>query len=216
MSEINQIRVPPRIDKLPIAKEEYQRGKPEGWRFTTDGNEFDFRQGKLFYNQQDFAKHLSENLTLLGAHYWTALSRRLGMYRDWATLNVDDPEALSKFFGLIHAFLTKIYGRIKRKFDETIDGISFHLEEGQLLINGVNVNACLTMVKKRKTKKGRIFLKGIRRRMFVLQENRTGHMSFEKIRDTVERLSAAIDLELAAHPDVIPLPPPAAQLKSGD
>jgi len=211
MSDINDIRIPPRIDKLQLPERELQREQPKGWRFTIDGQAFDFRQGKLILNQQDLAKHLRENLTHLGAHYWTALSRRLARYRDWATLNVDDPEELGTFFALVHAFLTKIFGRIKKKFDEIIDGVGFHLEDGQLLINGVNVNACLKMVKKCPTRNGRIFLKGIRNRLAILQSNRSGNSSYEMIRETVDRLAFAIDEELKASL-VIELPPPSKPL----
>lgn len=211
MDEIRNLRIPPRIDQLPLSEQE-TREPPKGWAFEVDGQNFDFSQGKLKYNGQDLAKHISENLTHLGAHYWTSLSKRLALYRDWATLNVNDPEALGKFIALIHAFLTKIYGRIKKKFDETIDGVSFHLEDGQLLINGVNVHACLKMAQKRRTKKGRIFLKGLRGRLAVLQANRSGNPSYEKIRETVDQLAAAIDEELKKTSGVIPLPPPAPLL----
>ena len=214
MDEIRNIRVPPRLDKLPLAEKEYQRQPSKGWRFNVDGQEFDFLQGKLQYNGQDLARHLSENLTHLGTHYWASLSKRLGLYRDWATLHVEDPEALGKFIALIHAFLTKIYGRIKKKFDETIDGVSFHLEDGQLLINGINVHACVKMFQKRRSKKAKIFLKGLRGRLAVLQSNRSGNPSYEKIRDTVENLAAIIDEELKKLPDVIELPPPSPQLDS--
>jgi hypothetical protein len=133
----------------------------------------------------------------------------LARYRDWATLTVDDAEALGKFSALVHAFLTKIFGRIKKKFDETIDGVSFHLEDGQLLLNGINVNAFLDMAKKHRTEKGKVFLKGLRNRLAVLQSNRSGNPNYEKIRETVDRLAAAIEKELANYaPIIIQLPPP--------
>jgi hypothetical protein len=214
MSEIRNIRIPPRIERLPVAEEQLRRGPQQaGWRFTVDGQEFDFRNGRILLNQQDVAQHLNENLTHLGTQYWSVLSKRLAAYRDWASMNMEDPEALGKFFGLMHAFLTKIFGRIKKKFDETIDGVSFHLEDGQLLINGINVGACLKMVQKKPTQKGRIFLKGIRNRLLVLQENRSGNPSYEKIRESVDRFAAAIDKELKTSLEIIYLPPPAAQLE---
>ena len=208
MSEIRNIRVPPRIDKLPLSEQEDRRGLSKGFKFKAEGQEFDFKNGKLLLNRQNLAQHLSENLTHLSASYWTNLSRRLAMYRDWASMTVDDPEALGKFLALVHAFLTKIFTRIKKKFDETIDGVSFHLEDGQLLINGINVHSCLEMLRRRRTKKGRIFLKGLRGRLVVLQSNRSGNPSYEKIRETVDRLSAEIDAELERTPEVIPLPAP--------
>jgi hypothetical protein len=216
MTEIRDIRLPPRIDQLPLAHEEARRGKEfeKGWKFSIDGQDFDYKNGQILLNQKDLAQHIGENLTHLGAHYWTSLSKRLGSYRDWATINVEDPEALGRFFALLHAFLTKIYGRIKKKFDETIEGVAFHLEDGQLLINGINVNACLQMVRKRQTKKGRVFLKGLRSRLAILQSNRQGNPAYEKIRETVDRLSQEIDEELKRQPEIILLPPPASLLES--
>jgi len=209
VSEIRNIRIPPRIDSLPLPEREVREQPAQDWRFQIQGQRFDYRNGKILLNNQNLAELIGENLTHLSAQYWTALSRRLARYRDWATISVDDPEALAKFSALLHAFLTKIYGRIKKKFDQTIDGVSFHLEDGQLLLNGVNVNAFLEMARKKRTDKGRVFLKGLRNRLALLQSNRNGNPNYAKIRETVERLANAIEAELRNWtPAVIALPPP--------
>lgn len=210
MPEIKDIRVPPRIDSLPLSEQEVrQRPSSQTWQLEIQGQIFDYKGGKVLLNKQNLAELIQENLTHLNASYWTTLSRRLAMYRDWATLSVEDPESLAQFVALVHAFLTKIFGRIKKKFDETIDGVSFHLEDGQLLLNGVNVNAFLEMARRHRTDKGRIFLKGLRQRLLVLQSNRSGNPNYEKVRDTVDRLANAIDEELKRYsPTVIELPPP--------
>src|SRR5436190_10659763 len=171
MDEIKNIRIPPRIDSLPLPERETGRPPPKGWQFEVQGQKFDFQGGKILLNGQNLAQLISDNLTHLGANYWTTLSKRLAQYRDYATVSVDDPESLGQFFALLHAFLTKIYGRIKKKFDETIDGVSFHLEDVQLLLNGVNVHAFIRMAKKKRTDKARIFLKELRNRLAVLQSN---------------------------------------------
>ncbi|MFO1464742.1 MAG: hypothetical protein U1F66_13325 [bacterium] len=210
MTEIRDIRVPPRIDQLPLPERETRRAPAQDWRFTIQGQKFDYQGGRILLNGQNLAELISENLTHLSAQYWTTLSRRLARYRDWATLHIDDPDALAKFSALVHAFLTKVFGRIKKKFDETIDGVSYHLEDGQLLLNGVNVNAFLEMARKHRSEKGRIYLKGMRNRLAVLLSNRGGNPNYEKIRETVERLANAIEKELQNYPPtVIELPPPA-------
>ncbi|HCU23955.1 MAG TPA: hypothetical protein DF383_02975 [Deltaproteobacteria bacterium] len=212
MAEIRDIRVPPRIDQLPLSEGETRRPAKQDWRFQIQGDHFDYRQGKILLNEQNLAALVSENLTHLSAHYWTSLGRRLARYRDWATLHVDDPDGLAAFSALLHAFLTKIYGRVKKKFDETLDGVSFHLEDGQLLLNGVNVNAFLEMAKRHRTEKARIFLKGLRNRLAILQSNRSGNPNYEKIRQTVDFLATAIEQELRRYsPAVIELPPPTLQ-----
>ncbi len=209
MTDVKNIRVPPRIDQLPLPERETGGAPRRGWLLEIQGQRFDFKNGAILLNGQNLAQLIGENLTHLGADYWTAISKRLAQYRDWATVSVDEPESLGKFLALVHAFLTKIYGRIKKKFDETIDGVSFHLEDGQLLLNGVNVHAFLKMAKKRRTEKGRIFLKGLRNRLAVLQSNRTGNPSYEKIRETIDQLAVAIEKELEQYaPRVIELPPP--------
>jgi len=209
VTEIKEIRIPPRIDSLPLSDRETREAPSRGWKFEVQGQKFDYQGGKILLNGQNLSQLISDNLTHLGANYWTSLSKRLALYRDYATVSVDDPESLGQFFALLHAFLTKIYGRIKKKFDETIDGVAFHLEDGQLLLNGVNVNAFLRMAKKKRTEKARIFLKGMRNRLAILQSNRSGNPSYEKIRETVNQLAAAIEAELSQYPPtVIELPAP--------
>jgi len=213
MTEIRDIRVPPRIDHTPLSDRDTARESPKNWKFEVQGQRFDYRQSKILFNGQNLAELIGENLTHLGANYWTTMSRRLAQYRDWATISVDDPESLGQFLALVHAFLTKIFSRIKKKFDETIDGVSFHLEDGQLLLNGVNVHAFLKIAKKKRTDKGRIFLKGLRNRLAVLQSNRSGNPNYEKIRETVNRLAEEIENELKAYvPTVIELPAPSPKL----
>ncbi|MCB1214654.1 MAG: hypothetical protein KDK66_04175 [Deltaproteobacteria bacterium] len=213
MVDLRQIQnLPPRVDQRPLTAEDQRSAlQPQAWRFNIEGENFDFKKGKLLLNGQDLAEHVSTNLSQMGAYYWTNLARRLGRYRDWAMLHVEDTEALGRLFGLVNALLAKVYGRIKKKFNETIQGVSFHLEDGELIINGINVGACLSMVQKKRSQKGKIFLKGLRGRLTVLLENH-GHSSVEHIRDTLENFAAKIDLELEVYPpEVIALPPPSEE-----
>lgn len=215
MVEIKNIRVPPKVD-TPDLPEQRARGRStpqESWAFEVQGQKFNFKDNKILLNGQNLSELIGENLSHLNANYWTTLSRRLAQYRDWATINIEDPEALSTFLPMVQAFLTNILGRVKKKFDETVEGVSFHLEDGQLLLNGINVHAFLEMVrkrrreKKRRSAKGMVFLKGLKNRLEILQ--RSGNSNYEKIRNTVNQLVFEIDRELhEVDPDVIPLPPP--------
>lgn len=215
MVEIKNIHIPPKVD-TPDLPEQRARGRSmpqESWAFEVQGQKFNFKDNKILLNGQNVANLIGENLSNLNANYWTTLSKRLAQYRDWATISIEDPEALSNFLPLVQAFLTNILGRVKKKFDETVEGVSFHLEDGQLLLNGINVHAFLKMVqqrrreKKRRSQKGMIFLKGLKNRLEILQ--RSGNSSYEKIRNTVNQLVRDIDRELnEIDPDVIPLPPP--------
>ncbi len=141
-------RLPPRIDDLPLSEHKPFEQVQQQWRFEEDGQRFDFQNGRIIVNDQDLAYFMTENLTHLSASYWTNLAKRLHSYRQWAIHHARDPESLAQLAALIQAFLAKIMGRVKRKLDETIDGVAFHLENGQLLLNGVNVNALIRLAKK--------------------------------------------------------------------
>ncbi len=159
-------------------------------------------------NQQELSQLISENLTHLAASYWSDLAHRLEDYRRWAMGRVRDPEQLAIFAAVIHALLQKLGGRLKKKFDETVDGLAFSLEEGQLLLNGINVHAFIQMAQKNPTQKAKIFLKGLKNRLGILLSNRLGNPSYERIRDVAEELFSQIDVELAKTAnDIIYLPP---------
>lgn len=207
--DIKKIITPPKIPDVKIPDRQIEEDPGfQGWNFRDTGSNFDFKGNRILLNNQDLSKLISENLSHLGASYWAQMARKLENYRQWAMRHVQDPEQLAIFAALVHAFLTKIGGRLKRKFDETIDGLSFHYEEGQLLLNGINVNAFLEMARRNPTQKAKIFLKGIKNRMGLMLSNRLSNVNYEKMRAIVEKLSAEIDVELAKNvEEVIYLPP---------
>lgn len=207
--DIKKIIHPPEIPDIKIPDRQVEE-QPEfqGWEFKEGNATFNFKGGRILLNNQDLSKLISENLSHLGASYWAQTARKLENYRQWALRHVQDPEQLAVFAALVHAFLTKIGGRLKRKFDETIDGLAFHYEEGQLLLNGINVNAFVEMARKNPTRKAKIFLKGLKNRMGLMLSNRLTNLNYEKIRVIVEELTGQIDEELSKGMDeVIYLPP---------
>lgn len=221
MNDISQLRTPPRITELPLAreKEAFPQREKSLWRFTIDGDEFDFVEGKLRYNGRDLAQVIKQRPRGQSSDFWTMLTRHLATYRDWAQLNVNQPQALAAFLALMQGYLTQLYHRIKKRFDETLEGIGFLLEDGELWINGVNVHTCLAMARDcRKQQKNlrqvKIFLKGLRGRLYILQANRMGNPNYEKIRPTVESLIAQLGEEIELILDAIALPEPSLSLGS--
>lgn len=207
--DIKKIIHPPKLPEIDIPDRQVE-GQPasQDWEYQAGNAVFDFRGGRILLNKQDLSKLISENLSHLGASYWAQTARHLENYRQWAMKRVRDPEQLAVFAALIHAFLTKIGGRLKRKFDETMDGLAFHLEDGQLLLNGINVNAFIDMARRHPTPKAKVFLKGLKNRLGLMLSNRLSNLNYEKIRGVVEDLTRQIDEELAKGMDeVIYLPP---------
>lgn len=208
MSDIKKVHVPPLIPEVKVPERFVQERQAETWEFKSGNSNFNFVNGRILMNKQDLAKLISENLTHLAASYWTQTARRLENYRQWALRHVTDPEQLAVFAALVHALLGKIVGRLKKKLDEKIDGISFQLEEGQLLLNGVNIHAFIEMSRRHPTPKAKIFLKGLKNRLGIMLTNRFGNPNYEKIREIAEDLFGQIDQELVKQlPEVIYLPP---------
>lgn len=210
MVDFQQIKTPPPIIPGIGVSPDKPQEQEAGWEFRQGDTLFNFAQGRLLMNHQDLAQLVSENLSHLAASYWTTLARRLEEYRQWALGRATDPEQMALFAGMIATLLYKIEGRLKKKFDETTDGVAFHLEEGQLLLNGVNVHAFIQMAKRNPTQKAKVFLKGLKNRLGILLSNRFGNRNYEKIREVVERLCYEIDQELGRAPrseGVILLPP---------
>lgn len=207
--DIKKIINPPQIPDIKIPDRQIEEHPGfKGWEFNDAGSVFNFKGGKILLNNQDLSKLISENLSHLGASYWAQTARKLENYRQWAMRHVEDPEQLAVFAALIHAFMGKIGGRLKRKFDETIDGLAFHYEEGQLMLNGINVHAFVSMARRNPTKKAKIFLKGLKNRMGLMLSNRLSNLNYEKMRSIVEDLTAQIDEELAkGTEEIIYLPP---------
>lgn len=201
MVDINKnIKLPPLVPQVNVPQQpsvEDQAPAPQSWLFTQNGTEFDFMGGRILMNKQDLVKMIAENLSHLAPAYWSDVSQKLEAYRRWAMANIKDPEQLALFAAMLHGLLTKISGRLKRKYDETVDGIAFYIEEGQLLLNGINVHAFIEMAKRHPTHKARLFLKGLKTRLGLMLGNRGGNFRYDRIRDLVQSLSIQIDEELA-------------------
>lgn len=212
MVDIKKIQTPPITRGLEVPDEKIEERPSETWEFRRGAFTFNFMDGKILMNQQDLSKLISENLRNLATAYWTQVARRLEEYRQWVLRHISDPEQLAMFAAMMYSLLNKIEGRVKKKYDETIDGVAFYLEDGQLLLNGINVSAFVQMAGKHPTKKAKVFLKGLKNRLALMLSNRFGNPNYERIRSVIEELSAEIDKELSKPMnDVIYLPP-----KSGE
>ncbi|MBL7685041.1 MAG: hypothetical protein JNK65_03280 [Deltaproteobacteria bacterium] len=200
VDEINRFRLPQFIPDIGLPEQPFEERKVDSWEYRQGNTAFNFVNGRIQLNNQDLSRLISENLTHLATAYWTQIARRLQEYRQWALAHIQDPDQLAIFAAMVQALLSKLGGRLKKKYDEKIDGIAFQLEEGQLLLNGINVNAFLEMAKRNPTQKAKIFLKGLKNRLGVMLTNRMGNPSYEKIRSTVHDLFEQIDAELVKPP----------------
>jgi len=181
----------------------------------TDGS-LVFRQGKILLNKESIESLLDRPRAGLDMGFWLGMSGLLSGYRSWyfkevrrrktiedlseaEVLELD--EVAGDFEMVFHGLMAKVYRKLKRRYDETTDGLSFHLdEEGELAINGMKVGVFLDMASRYPTEKSRTFLKGLRNRLAVILANRNGNPNYDKIRESSMALFSEIDGMLAKKP----------------
>ncbi|MBI2340712.1 MAG: hypothetical protein HYU99_10190 [Deltaproteobacteria bacterium] len=110
---------------------------------------------------------------------------------------LDPTGELGHLSALVDAYIAKIMRLLKRKYDEKADGLSYSLDDdGQLVLNGMNVTAFIRMAEQYPGDKARLFLKGLKERLSVILSNKTRNPNYEKIYEATQRLFEQIDLEL--------------------
>ncbi len=104
---------------------------------------------------------------------------------------------LAQLSALAEAYIAKIMRIIKRKYDEKADGFSYTLDEdGQLILNGINITSFIETASQHPSEKAILFLKGLKNRLGVILSNKTGNANYEKIRESTYKLYDEIDREL--------------------
>lgn len=161
-----------------------------------DGVRWSFKEGQVFVNQTDVNHLINDNPNR--AHFFMNLAEALNDYRKRVIASQRHSDQLMRFEKVIDALLMKLLGKLKKFYDQKISGLSWTMEEGQLILNGVNVQSFLSLYRIRKTDKARRFLRGLRGRLAALLENRRESPDYERIRDVVQGLYQEIDMELAA------------------
>ncbi|MBI4411444.1 MAG: hypothetical protein HY541_03050 [Deltaproteobacteria bacterium] len=110
---------------------------------------------------------------------------------------LDPTGELGHLSALVEAYIAKIMRLLKRRYDETADGLSYCLDDdGQLLLNGMNVTAFIQMAERYPSDKARLFLQGLKTRLSVILSNKTRNPNYEKIYESTRRLFEQIDVEL--------------------
>lgn len=107
-------------------------------------------------------------------------------------------DELSSLFSLCEAYINKISDTLKNRYDETQSGMQATFnEDGQLIINGMNVTMFIASCRENPTPKARLFLKGIRNRLNYILANKMSSRNFERIHDVILELFEEIDDVLA-------------------
>jgi hypothetical protein len=101
---------------------------------------------------------------------------------------------LNALYTLCENHITKIGEVLKGRYDETQSGLKINFDdEGQLILNGMNINMFIENCRDNPTPKAKLFLKGIRGRLNHVLENKANARNFERIQEVIFELLDEID-----------------------
>ena len=155
-----------------------------------EGMRWNFSRGKILLDGLDVNELVSGSDVEVSS--WLGIAGGLDNYRKKILASARPQDQFTRFEAVIEALLGKIFGRVKRVYDQKTTGLRWSLEEGQLILNGINVRSLLALYRVRKTEKARKFLEGLRDKLALLLQNPAG----EKIREMVQDLHAELVEEL--------------------
>ncbi|MBI4374104.1 MAG: hypothetical protein HY542_04420 [Deltaproteobacteria bacterium] len=179
----------------PIGRPSYPRPLPGFDRDLThyrEGLRWSFSGGKILLGGYDVSELISSPDAEIGT--WLGIAGGLDDYRKKVVAEGRDHNQFTRFEAVVEALLGKVFGRLKRVYDQKTSGITWSLEKGQLILNGINVRSFLALYRVKRTEKARRFLEGLKTRLEQILKN----PDHEKIRQTVEELHREITEELSA------------------
>lgn len=175
--------------------------------------EWNFTNGKIYLNGQDVSQLIEQGLKNSGI-ILSKLANDLDAFRQYyfrrnsqrkkkkvgdeiIEEEMDPTGELGQLSALVDALIGKIMRTIKKKYDQTKDGLAFELDkDGQLNLNGMNVTSFIAMARQYPGKKAKIFLKGLKNRLAVILSNKSRNPNYERIRGVVMRIYREIDREI--------------------
>lgn len=135
----------------------------------------------------------------LEAYKKARLARRNRLARHYPGAAAREDDVLGVLFAACDAHIEQIGRHIQKRYDRTRDGFAVEFDEnGQLILNGMNIHAFVTQVRSAPSDRSRLFLKGVKTRLGHVLENRSGSGLYEKLREVIMGLLAEIDTILAA------------------
>ncbi|MBF0104339.1 MAG: hypothetical protein HQM16_03320 [Deltaproteobacteria bacterium] len=150
---------------------------------------------------QNTPHHLSQMAAELEAFKEACLKKRKNKKNKRGLLGIlstnpegYDEDELAVIFALSDAYIKKISDLIKKRYDETKDGINLVFDENaQLIINSMNIHAFVDQCRASPNPKSLLFLKGVRSRLAHVLENKVSSRNYERIRDVILELFKEID-----------------------
>ncbi|MDO8462557.1 MAG: hypothetical protein Q7S98_06870 [Deltaproteobacteria bacterium] len=159
--------------------------------FVREGQRWTFNNGRVYLEGHDVGSLIADGK--LGVSYWVAIAEGLNDYKKKVGTSAREVIGFAKFAALIDALLEKILGQMRKNYNEKIFGLKWQLQDGQFILNGINVRSFLALYRLRKTEKAKRFLKGLRGKLASIQGGARGNSDYEKVQDVVDDLVQEID-----------------------
>jgi hypothetical protein len=184
------------VDRLPGQQPSFPSKLDRDLTVYKEGVRWTFSNGKVLINDLDVNKLITQ--THPDIAYWVGLADGLSEYRKKVSALGKDSDQFGRLDAVVEALLGKILGCLKKTYDQKMSGLSWTLQNGQLILNGINIRSFLALYRLRKTDKARKFLKGLREKLVLLMENRQESPDYDRIHDVVEELHREIEEELSS------------------
>ncbi len=163
--------------------------------FYRDGLRWTFQAGRVCVDGHDLNRLINDNPENAG--FFMGVAEGLNDYRKRVVASRLSEDQFAKFDAMIEALLGKLMGKLKKFYDQKMSGLSWTLQNGQLILNGINVRSFLALYRIRKTDKAKKFLRGLKNKLALLLENRRESPDYERVRETLREIFEEIDRELA-------------------
>ncbi len=183
-----------RIDGLPPVAPEITPTPDRHLTYHQDGVRWQFKDGKILVNDLDVGKLISDSHEEVT--YWIGLSDGLNEYRKKMTKWARRQEQWGRFTNAVDALLNTLLRHLKKSYDRRMTGLSWTMEHGQFVLNGINVRSFLDLYRLRRTEKARKFLKGLKAKLATLLQHREESPHYDQVRQVVAELYRELEQEL--------------------
>jgi len=181
----------PQVPERPYVPDRDLTFYRDGMRWT-----FSSASGRVLVDGLDVDRLINDNPENVG--FFMGIAESLNDYRKKIVAARRNREEFARFEGAVEGLLSKLLGKLKKFYDQKISGMSWTLQNGQLVLNGINIGSFLALYRLRKTDKAKKFLKGLKAKLAALLENRCESPDYERIREAIQQLYDEVSLELGA------------------
>jgi len=165
--------------------------------FNRDANErWTYKNGQIFVNNEDIEELVREEQN--NVRFQVGVSEALSEYK--TQLSKKKFRDFGKFCLKVDTIQGTILSNMRRIFDEKTRGVRMNLNEGNCLLNNVNIRAFIAMYKIHPTLKAYKFLRNLKSKLALILVNKGGSAHFDRLAKIVKDLYNEVDGALQQTP----------------